>query len=691
MLSGLKQKLNNTTLHFLIHATLGAPLLLLWIAGYYAWDSWQHYQTNKLAISANRMADEIISAASKHAIERGAATAALSASGPVSPAARATIDKMRAEGDAAWQGAEAIVGQMLHARGVSPGLELALKDSRQAFGEVVKARQQVDRSLAGSERDIKPAQWLPVMTRFINSTARLRQAAFGGNLVPQEITYPNLTAKQAVWQASEYAGLERANVAALINSKAAATPEVLQRLQALRQPVESNVREILFLKNQPGTDPRITQAIEGMEKNFLGDFEAVRKKIYAEANTENTGQPEHYSMSAKEWFDRSTDGINSILDIAQALSVVGNEQAERSAKIALIQAMGYVGVFVVMLAVTVVVLRMLLLKLGHLEHLSSSMLELSAGEGDLTRRLDAYAADEIGGTSAAFNRFAEKIQEILREAREVVEQVSQTAAAQVAMADRVSEGSTRQQEMSSSTAAAVEQLSVSISSVADSAAEVRQVAQESLEQTRRGNESLSSLLGEVGRVERAVEEIADTVAEFIRSAQAISAMTNQVKDIAEQTNLLALNAAIEAARAGEQGRGFAVVADEVRKLSEMSAKSAKDIEGVTVKLGSQAQSVEGAISNGLQALHASQDHLETVAEVLAEANSSVSQSTQGVDDISASVAEQKIASQEIARNVEVIANMAEENAAAVSESAGDAHRMRDLAQHLHEVVGRFKV
>lgn len=315
----------------------------------------------------------------------------------------------------------------------------------------------------------------------------------------------------------------------------------------------------------------------------------------------------------------------------------------------------------------------------------------TAVDGDLTRRVRVLSHDELGRASAAVNEllesFARSVGQVVRGAGEVSAAAQQISSAAL----QITQGSQSQSEAAASTAAAVEEVTVSINSVAESAEEVRRLSSQSLERTREGNSSAGQMIDEVSHIEQAVNQIAHSVKSFIVSANTISNMTQQVKDIADQTNLLALNAAIEAARAGEQGRGFAVVADEVRKLAEKSAHSANEIDQTTLALSEQSERVEQAIEAGLRSIQSTQQHIGMVSGVLSDAGSSVERASTGVNDIAASVGEQSRASNDIARNVENIAQMIEENHAAIEHTERDIKRLEQLARELQDAVSRFRV
>jgi methyl-accepting chemotaxis protein len=311
--------------------------------------------------------------------------------------------------------------------------------------------------------------------------------------------------------------------------------------------------------------------------------------------------------------------------------------------------------------------------------------------GDLSRRAVVVSHDEIGRTAHAFNDLAQSFQVIVSQVEGHAGQVVNASNRLSENAGQIAQGLQLQTDAAESASGTVSQVSVSINRVAESVGQVARLSEESAKRAHMGQRSLQEMMRELEQVERAVNEIASSVGEFVSNTQSITNMTQQVRDIAEQTNLLALNAAIEAARAGEQGRGFAVVADEVRKLAEKSAMSASQIDEVTQSIGLQSANVDKTVRRGISALQSSKSHISEVTNVLSGSNDSVDGVNRGLEEIVGSINEQRDASQEIARNVEHIAQMANSSNQVVKHSVEDAKEMKLISENLSKTVGRFKV
>jgi len=319
------------------------------------------------------------------------------------------------------------------------------------------------------------------------------------------------------------------------------------------------------------------------------------------------------------------------------------------------------------------------------------VMQVMSVDGDLTRRVTVRSQDEIGKTAQAFNSLVEGIANIIKQVLDNAAKVSASAIQLSAASKQIAQGSHLQSEAAASSAAAVEQITVSIGSVAANAEEVRQLSERSLHQTLQGNQDVTAMIGEIRQVEEAVNQIAASVKEYVDSTRAITGMTQHVKDIADQTNLLALNVAIEATRAGEQGRSFMLVADEVRKLAEKSSSSAGEIDQVTSLLNQKSILVETVVQSGLRSLHATHEQVERVHNFLLDSGESVSHSSHGMSDIAASVREQSMACNEIARNVDKIAKMSEENHEAVRLNSREILKLEQLAKELQDAASRFRV
>lgn len=311
--------------------------------------------------------------------------------------------------------------------------------------------------------------------------------------------------------------------------------------------------------------------------------------------------------------------------------------------------------------------------------------------GDLSKRVKVSSQDEMGKTSRSFNDLAQSFQVIVSQVGGHATQVAMAAHTLAKDAEDMSQKSMQQSEAANATAVVIDESSEGISTVAESIENVAGLSGESLLHANRVQQNLQTTVQELESVEHAVNDTSTTVSDFIRSTENITGMTRQVRDIADQTNLLALNAAIEAARAGEQGRGFAVVADEVRKLAEKSAKAATQIDEVTQLLGVQSGQVEKAVDRGLSALHSSQAHIREVNEVLLEANALVSGVNRGLEEITVSINMQRDASQKIASNVEHIAVMSNQSREMIKRTEEAVRSLDTLSQNLSKAVGKFKV
>jgi len=312
-------------------------------------------------------------------------------------------------------------------------------------------------------------------------------------------------------------------------------------------------------------------------------------------------------------------------------------------------------------------------------------------EGDLTQRLPNRHRDELDEIAGSVNDFVAELQQIVRKTRERSDHLAGAAVQLASASAGVLQGSGQQSDAASAVAASVEEFSVSIDQVSDNAGQAEQKATRSGELSRSGGQGVGDAIAEIGRIEQAVGEAAGRMQTLDQQARDISSIVNVIKEVADQTNLLALNAAIEAARAGEQGRGFAVVADEVRKLAERTTSSAQEITAMVMSVQQSTEQATVAMQEGNELVAQSARRIEEAGNSMQQIGESSAGVVQSVGEISTALREQRIAGAEIARNVESIAQMAQAGREAASEVSSAAQQLERLAQELQEEVVRFTV
>ncbi len=315
----------------------------------------------------------------------------------------------------------------------------------------------------------------------------------------------------------------------------------------------------------------------------------------------------------------------------------------------------------------------------------------AVADGDLRTPVQIMTRDETGELLRTLQKMKEGLSVMVASMRSAADDLSGASGNLVNSARDVTEYSGGQSSMAAGAAASLEQIAASIESVAEAAQSIRSQANTSRTLTRESSQNMDKLTREIDRMAQTVLVIQATFRKFVDASHSISGMTQQVREIADQTNLLALNAAIEAARAGEQGRGFAVVADEVRKLAEKSSLSVNEIDAVNRTLNEHSAEVVGAIENGMQTIEESKLHVQAVIHSLAKADEASRLSAEGIESIATSVGEQHLASTEVSRNVEQMAQMADHNLEAVKRSSVAADQLRALSGDLSSSVTRFRV
>ena len=312
-------------------------------------------------------------------------------------------------------------------------------------------------------------------------------------------------------------------------------------------------------------------------------------------------------------------------------------------------------------------------------------------EGDLGARVDYVAKDEMGHIAKTINHMAQTFQHTVSEVKDAVSRLAAAAEETSVVTAQTTSGINQQQSETSQVATAINEMSATVQEVARNAVEAATAAQQADDTFVEGKKVIDQVINAIGDLATEVESASDVIQQLESESKNIGSVLDVIKGIAEQTNLLALNAAIEAARAGEQGRGFAVVADEVRTLAGRTQESTQEIEEMITRLQSGTTNAVRAMDSGKQMTQVGVEQAAAAGEALLTINAAVDRISGMNTQIASAAEEQSSVTEEINRSIVSINEVAEQSSIGAQQTAAASDDLAKLADQLKGLVERFRV
>ena len=451
-------------------------------------------------------------------------------------------------------------------------------------------------------------------------------------------------------------------------------------MPAMRQAIEDAVKAQIVPKRieQIG---EIQKAYAQMEKESLEPMlEALSAGRMADAKTIYMGPyTKHYRVVR--------DQVNKALDelVVDASAVHGQATADYVRTRAM-----YLGIsaaaMLLALALGVVIMLRLTGRVKNLE----GQIENAARQLALNSRSRLDGSDELARIGRSYNLLMDALDHAIGNIQKFTLRVNETVASVASIAAGINQASITQTDAAQSTAASVEEVAVSVQLVAENSNHAAEISEAVLRKAQQSIDSLEETRAQFEAIAGTLNGAGDVTRKLADRSENISSIVNVIREIAEQTNLLALNAAIEAARAGEQGRGFAVVADEVRKLAERTATATQEIGQLLSGIQGEIGQVVVAMQQGQTQMNSGQEMVGAARQLVEEIGDEARSSAQNVHSIADSTREQGIAANAIAQRIEQIVQMADRNHSAISEAQASVDQLTRMATELEGELGRFK-
>tara|TARA_R110000796_G_scaffold27942_13_gene76813 strand:- start:16355 stop:18019 length:1665 start_codon:yes stop_codon:yes gene_type:complete len=433
-------------------------------------------------------------------------------------------------------------------------------------------------------------------------------------------------------------------------------------------------------------DPNGTKIIVGLldaAKSGTGNFSYYYKKPGSEQLVEKLGFA--VMIPNTNWMLGSGAYIDDIEESIAGYETYKTEEMNQKAFMFLLIALGLTGITafgVVLMAHKMVV---------PIQNMATSLNDIAKGEGDLTKRLDITSEDEIGQLGSAFNLFIDKLQHIMGDVAGATDRVKQAAQSINGQTVSMTEQLYNHNNEIDQIVTAITEMSATAHDVAHNTNMVAEATHAASDNVTKAQDCVDTSLTEVSNLMSQIDNAAANVKSLSEQSKKINSVLSVIGGIADQTNLLALNAAIEAARAGEQGRGFAVVADEVRNLASRTQAS-------TVEINEMLSELHKLVTQTVQTMEESQVSCLSSVEssrAISESLGAVTSSVTSINDMSTQIAtaatEQSSVTEEINRNINSVQEIVNTLLVASQDASGMSKTVADDGQTLAELVGQFKI
>lgn len=502
-----------------------------------------------------------------------------------------------------------------------------------------------------------------------------------------------------------YLELSLSGIDYVLSDKTLSPEQVREKVQRYIQSLSYDGNNYLFAYAENGDRVALGSNLSGVGENYWnvqdpngkyvvqGLINAAKNKdgFYLYHWPRSQGQQPLPKLSYTLWLAEYNWMVGTgfyIDDIDHEVAQIA-EQAEntlaRSLSFALLVSVGLSSLMVFM--VRVVAKRIM----RPLEEMNDNLLEISTGQGDLTRRLQIKSQDEVGQLAASFNQFVDKIRGIVEQVLDCSRQVKAASKLIDERNEQIHNWVKQQNQETDMVATAMTEMAASAIEIAGSA---EQAASSASDAEVKSQHAIAELQGSVQHVRELAEDVssgASAIATLEENVSDIVSVLEVIRGIAEQTNLLALNAAIEAARAGEQGRGFAVVADEVRTLASRTQVSTEEIQQTIQRLQHTADAAVRVMQGGQSKSQLTVNKVETAGAGIAVITKDISNMTAMIAQIATASEQQHQVSEDVNRRISKIAETSGETEHLSNLSTNDSHKLLGLAEQLQQLVSKFKV